>query len=110
MTSDFTLANAPDDTTDLSDLREELLRAIAERKDYALRGAWRAGYDYVHVYQPIAPGALAREPLDEFTVQADILWPSNVEEPPGGIGNYLYTYDLTAVSDAEIREGDAVGE
>jgi hypothetical protein len=68
--------------------------------DYELRGAWRAGYDYLHVYDTLACEELRRDP---FSVQQAIL-PSNAERPPEPPGySYKHTYDIGAVDDAVIR-------
>ena len=67
--------------------------------EYELRGAWRAGYDYVHVYDE--PPTV--DPDQPFTIRQYAL-PSNGEQPPRPPElQYRYTYDLTSVSDAELR-------
>ena len=78
--------------------------AFAERLEYELRGAWRAGYDYVHVYDEDPAKRLSRELGDSFSVSQYVL-PSNQKIPPRpDTRRYRHTYDLTSASDAEIRE------
>ena len=88
----------------LQEATTRVAEAFAERLEYELRGAWRAGYDYVHVYGD-GPGDIRSVELNEqFSVTQYIL-PSNQKQPPRPqTREYRYTYDLTSVSDAEIRE------
>jgi hypothetical protein len=88
----------------VTDAAHEMMLGLAERMEYELRAAWRAGYDYVHVYGD-GPGDIRSVELDEqFSVTQYIL-PSNQKQPPRPqTREYRYTYDLTSVSDAEIRE------
>jgi len=84
----------------IGEAAEELSRKVAERMDYELRGAWRAGYDYVHVYDTLACKGVR---LDPFSVQQAVL-PSDDKEPPEPPHyHYKFTYDIAAVDDAEIR-------
>lgn len=79
---------------------KQTTREMAEQLDYELRGAWRAGYDYVHVYdEPPSP-----PDSGTFTLRQYVL-PTNAEQPPNPVGPiYRYTYDIGSVSDGEIRE------
>jgi len=51
----------------ITETGKELIRDAAEemqeRIEYELRGAWRAGYDYVHIYRE--HHNLAKSPLSE---------------------------------------------
>ena len=88
------------DTDAINQALADMSRKAAERMDYELRGAWRAGYDYLHVYDTLACEGLRGDP---FSVQQAIL-ASNGEEPPEPPGyRYKYTYDIGAVDDAVIR-------
>ena len=83
----------------VTDAADRAAKAFAERIEQELRGAWRAGYDYVHVYDELPSG----EPGETFTLRQYVL-PSNGEQPPRPPElQYRHTYDLTSVSDAEIR-------
>jgi hypothetical protein len=76
--------------------------AIAEQLEKELRGAWRAGYSYVHIYSPT---------LGDFDSDATVTikkgaLPSDSKEPPRrctGEWVYRYSYDIDAVSDDKIR-------
>lgn len=82
----------------LDDVQRRVTNAHAERLDYHLRGAWRAGYDYVHIYDPI-PGALG------VTMY---VYPSHEPSRPDPPDlRYRHTYDLTSVPDDVIRRAIA---
>lgn len=54
---DFTIPEIVqgDDLDQLRDKREEALEAVARRKDRALYGAWRAGFDFLYEVQGAGP-------------------------------------------------------
>ena len=94
----------------ITDVINDATAAMTERLDYELRGAWRAGYDYVHVYgEP--PGFRSHADVSEqFAVRQYVL-PSNQEQPPRPeTRQYRYTYDLGSVPDDEIRAAIREGE
>ena len=79
---------------------EQAVREITERLEYELRGAWRVGYDYVHIYdEPPSPPESGSFALRQYVLPTDLERPPR---PPELI--YRYTYDLNSVSDEEIRE------
>lgn len=89
----------------VSDAVEETTNAVAERLDYHLRGAWRAGYEYVHIFHPVPEleGVMNADREDYFTTTIGVL-PSNLEKPPQPDGyRYQYSYDLSDVDDEAIR-------
>jgi hypothetical protein len=84
-----------------TDAAERMSRRVAERMDKELRGAWRAGYDYLHVYDALDCNGLRS---DSFTIKQYIL-PSNVEQPPRpDFAAYQHTYIL---DDDVMREAIA---
>jgi len=88
----------------VTDAVRSAVKAQTERLERELRGAWRAGYDYVHVYNPVAPGSVSSEPLEALTLKM-VVHPSNRERPVLlDVYRYSYTYDLTNADDRRIRE------
>lgn len=83
---------------------ERLSQQYAERMDKELHGAWRAGYDYLHVYQEPQTHSLARESLTESFTMSHYVLPSNNDHPttPDNL-QYSYTYDIGSVPDHVIR-------
>ena len=84
---------------------ERIARKQAERLDRELHGAWRAGYDYVHVYDKIGD-ELARTDRPDYTVSFKRAVLPTYEgggrpSPSGYV--YRFTYDLTSVPDHVIR-------
>lgn len=79
---------------------ERATRAMAERLDYELRGAWRAGYDYVHVYdEPPSPPESGTFALRRYVL------PTDEERPPRPSSLiYRYTYNIGSTPDEAIRE------
>lgn len=91
---------------EITGVLEDVHHGIAERREYEIRGAWRAGYRYVHVYRPSHWDGvpLARRELSEVaSVPLDYLEPSDDPTPRGGPGRYAYTYDLDSVPDDVLR-------
>jgi len=76
-------------------------RAFQERLEWELRGAWRAGYDWLHVYEPIQE--LARVAPGDFSVTFRILPSHSKTRPSPDELRYLHSYDLRDVSAAEVR-------
>lgn len=113
---DWTFADAEDmadrfDTEEtqglVDDAVQSAVESIAERMEKELYGAWRAGYNYVHVYKSLDYNGLRR---DAFTI-GQLVLPSNTEQPPRpDTAAYQYTYDLTAVPEAALREAWRTGE
>lgn len=86
----------------LTDAAKTATGKIMEQMEYELRGAWRAGFDYVHVYDKM--GTLARSEMGEQFSLSQYVLPANHHRPPDPPGlTYRYTYDLTAVPDETIR-------
>ena len=89
----------------VSDIAKRLGEQATRRMEYELRGAWRAGYDYVHVYHApsgiSSPGGLAR-----FRFRGPLALPSQSTDHANSIGEYeyAYTWDLTNGSAAKIRD------
>jgi hypothetical protein len=78
----------------LTEVIDEATRAFAERLDYEIRGAWRAGHDFVHVYQANVINYTSGSP--SFGLQWATV-ASEYEYPPGHDleeYRYLATYDL----------------
>lgn len=89
------------ETTDLqTNALTRATQAHAQREEYHVRGAWRAGYDYLHVFRSTAtftPG--------EFSMPSSEYRPSDTAEHDERAGGCLYafTYALCETDDAEIR-------
>lgn len=82
---------------------EEIARSMSERLDKEIVGAWRAGYDYLHVYDNVGQMGTYEDqvPMGGFMVKKGVL-PSNTKKAIStGDWVYRYTYEL---NDEEIRE------
>jgi len=82
----------------------EVAKELAKKLDYELRAAWRLGYNYVHVYDDIPLHSPTESGgTEQFTVSFRT-FKAYSKEPirPDGLV-YRETYDLTDVSDAEVR-------
>ena len=86
------------------DIAGDFAREVRRRMEYEVRAAWRAGYDYVHVYDDVGTQS-PRMAEEDFTYRQYIL-PANKGErrpnPPDKI--YRFSYDLNSIPDDEIRE------
>jgi hypothetical protein len=91
---------------ELDSIASDVAIAHAERLEYELRGAWRAGYDYVHVYQESpTPRPLASESLEGWSPPTRYVLPSDRQGRPDPNGlDYQHTYDLTSVPDGVLQE------
>lgn len=90
-----------DVSIDTSDIVTEAAESMARQMEYELRGAWRAGFDYVHVYDDASLGMA--DPAETVALTQYVL-PSNRQEPPRPTDRiYRYTYDLGSVPDDAIR-------
>jgi len=85
----------------LSDAVESAGRAVQERLEWELRGAWRAGYDWLHVYEPVRE--LARNAPGDFSVTFRVLPSHSKTRPSPDELRYLHSYDLRGVSAGEVR-------
>ena len=86
----------------VTDTVERAMQSLSEQLEYELRGAWRAGYDYVHLYEPMQP--MARQKLTGTLSLQQFVLPSHAETPPRPDGvNYIGTYDIGAIPDSVIR-------
>jgi hypothetical protein len=78
------------------------VESMSEQLEKELRGAWRAGYDYLHVYEPVQP--LARQEIAGGLSLMNFTLPSHHRHPPRPDGtSYLHTYDIGSVPDTVIR-------
>lgn len=82
-------------------------QAIAEREDYALRGAWMYGYPYVHVFESTGlTDPLGRqEPHDRFTVKLPVYMPAYEKGHPQEYADrtYSHTYDFESIPDRVLK-------
>jgi hypothetical protein len=79
----------------------ELTAAHYDRLETELFGAWRAGYDYLHVWTTIQKKPAGR--LDPFYV-SEVFLPSNVPDPEcPPTATPRETYDLSAIPDHVMR-------
>lgn len=86
------------------DIAEDFAREVRRKMEYEVRAAWRAGYDYVHVYED-AGMQLSGSIEEDFTFRQYILPANEIEcrpNPPDKI--YRFSYDLNSIPDDEIRE------
>jgi hypothetical protein len=70
---------------------ERVAQAMNERLEKEVIGAWRAGYEYLHVHHPIQ--TTNYEPISKFTVRYKVL-PSN-QPAADPDGTYSYSFDLS---------------
>lgn len=84
-----------------TEMADKLARQAARRREQELRGAWRAGYDYLNVYDP----GLSTAPLgndgslsERFVVQEPAFIPSNRPHSHAD-----YAYDIGAVPDDVLK-------
>jgi len=95
-----------DSAASLESLVTDAADAWHERLEKELFGAWRAGYDYLHIYAD-EPEPLGREPLANATVLGTrYVIPSRNREPMlrdhSGI-QYLHTYNFETIPDHVMR-------
>lgn len=78
----------------------EATEALSEQLDRELRGAWRAGYTYLHVYEPVGEFGSGEQFSVSFYVH-----PSD-SEPVTGLRErrYLHSYELGAVDTQTVRD------
>lgn len=86
------------------DATEAYIEAYQRKLDRHLRGAWRAGYDYLHIYTEGQAYELSRE-VDASPFKMDtVVFPSNTKRRPNPDGyRYMHTYDIASADDDEIR-------
>ena len=86
--------------SDEADPRDAIRKAAEAHTEYLekeLRGAWRAGYDYLHVYSK------PKTSIEELSLVTYVL-PSNDAPPRPPSLTYDVTYDLASVPDDVIRK------
>jgi len=95
-----------------TDLSKEIAQRAAQRREKELRGAWRAGYDYLNVFEPgLTTAPLGEQtPAQKFAIQHPTFVPAN-----NRIRHADYAYDIGAVPDDVIKraidgELDSAGE
>ena len=76
---------------------ETVAQQYAERMDAELRGAWRAGYSYVHVYT-------SRTELQSWRINVYIFPAKSASRPDPGQLTYVKSYDLSSVDAERVRE------
>jgi len=85
----------------VTDALNTALRAYTARLDREVHGAWRAGYDYLHVYM----AKRTWEP-GEFEFPALLIEPAhkNMRRLDLEGYRYLHSYDLRDVETGQLRE------
>jgi len=96
------------DSTDLCHEKPlEAARAIDDRLETELLGAWRAGYNWLHVYQPLeTANAAGAQDLTETITLGLIVYPTHHKRAPEAVPTeyrYVQSYDLRSVSTTEMR-------
>lgn len=90
--------------TGVDDLLRQGAEGSVDRLEQHLIGAWYAGYDYVHVHEPVTAQS-------ETGGDGTVVEPSNDAEPSPPEGySHRHTYDIASVDERAIRlilEGDA---
>jgi len=88
----------------LTEMADKLAQRAAHRREQELRGAWRAGYDYLNVYDPgLSTVPLAQEqPAQQFVVQEPAFIPSDRPHSHAD-----YAYDIGAVPDGVLKRAIA---
>ena len=83
----------------------EAMQVLQAEMEQEIRGAWRAGYDYLHVFEknPLYDGVNRNDPTVTLTRYT---YPSNSDNPTAlehdGIV-YCYSYDFDSIPDHVIR-------
>jgi len=94
-------------TTAIDKVSNSMLEKEAERLEYAVRGAWMAGYPYLHVYEPnhLSSGLAQQEPQERFTVKLPVYMPAYEKEHLREYADrvYSYTYDLNSVPGHQLK-------
>lgn len=82
---------------------ESAIGEMGRQLERELIGAWRAGYNYLHVYEPISKDP-TRNLRERFTL-TQYTFPSKARRRPSPPSlRYLYTYDIGSVPDGAIAE------
>lgn len=85
-----------------TDIIDEIAKASVEQLEYEILGAWRAGYDYLHVCE--------RPNTHSFGYKRRVK-PSNREKPPRTYRKRSWsveTYDLRWLFPQDVRELSSV--
>lgn len=97
----ITSANCELTTTAIEKAASEATRKLHERLEKEILGAWRADYDYLHVYNThdIEGGT------ERFAV-SQAVYPSDCASPPPRLGEYHYkhSYELAGLTPEEVHE------
>jgi len=81
----------------ISEMAEQAARATQEQLEKELIGAWRAGYDWLHLYKEL-PGAFVHKPLSESVTLTYRVLPTDSPRPPRPDElHYIRSYDLRDV-------------
>ena len=86
-----------------------VMQKMNERLDKELYGAWRAGYDYLHVYDenPLSSVGLGQVSIEDTVTFTRYYYPSDSNEPKrlehDGIV-HTETYDFTTMPDDIIKK------
>lgn len=78
---------------------DSVVDTFAERIDRELRAAWRADYEYVHVYT-----TLTHAPTDTPAPNIRLLPSESAARPDPADLRYVYSYDLSSVDAERVRE------
>lgn len=89
----------------MSEAVERAVGELAEHLEYELRGAWRAGYDYLHVYDEPPGQTWGSDDFAEAFTLRQYVYPANdgVPRPDPDDLIYRHSYDLTSVPDDVMR-------
>lgn len=90
----------PDTPDLLTTAVESAAESIADRLDYELRAAWRAGYDYLDVIHD--PYTALHHPDDAFRIGMYV-WPHSNPEQDWPPRYRVERYDLRTVTSEEMR-------
>ena len=81
---------------------ESAMEQFNEQLEKDLIGAWRAGYNYLHIYSEPQTHSLGEHGVESFTMTQYTLPSYTKERPDPERLDYSYTYDLTSVPDEVV--------
>lgn len=89
----------------MDDTIQDAITEMSAQMDYELRGAWRAGYNWLHVYDKPADRTIADTDERMLFRLSMYVHPSYQKEPPQPDDLvYRYSYELNDLSRELVRQ------